>query len=115
MATSATKQVQEKSVNPAALSTPERHLQWSAPGVTSAPSKKAVGYGLPCAHCHAYYLADMQVCPICKCPDRVSPNAPVVHSMPPVAPQPGTGAQIDNERERLLKELKAQAFASPTP
>jgi hypothetical protein len=32
--------------------------------------------------------------------------------MPAVAPQPATGAQIDAERERLLKELKSNAFAS---
>ena len=28
-------------------------------------------YGLPCAHCHAYYEADLTVCPICNCRERV--------------------------------------------
>jgi hypothetical protein len=115
MATSATKQAQEKSVNPAAITSPERHMPpGPAPEVASAPEKKAIGYGLPCSRCHAYYPADMHVCPICKSPDRVSPATPVVPAMPSVAPQPATGAQIDDDRERFLKELKSQAFASHT-
>ena len=115
METSATKQAREKSVNPAVLSTPERRTpQALAPGVASVPEKKAIGYGLPCSRCHAYYPADMHVCPICKSPDRVSPSTPGVHSMPTVASQPATSAQIDDDRDRFLKELKSQAFASHT-
>jgi len=113
METTAAKQAREKSVNPAAISTPERRVpQGSAPGLPS--EKKAIGYGMPCSRCHAYYPADMHVCPICKSPDRVSPTAPVIHSMPSAVPQPATGAQIDDDRERFLKELKSQAFASHT-
>ncbi len=115
METSAAKQTRENSVNPAVLSAPERSMpQGSAPDFPSAPEKKSIGYGLPCSRCHAYYPADMHFCPICKSPDRVSPTVPVVHSVVPVVPQPATGAQIDAERERLLKELKSQAFASHT-
>jgi len=115
METSATKQARETSVSPAVISTPERHLpQRSAPEAPAAPEKKAIGYGMPCSHCHAYYPADMRVCPICKSPDRVSPTQPVAHPTASTAPQPATGAQIDAERERLLKELKSQAFASHT-
>src|SRR5450631_515959 len=114
MENSATKQAREKSVNPAALSTPERHKpHGAAPEVPSAPDKKSVGYGLPCSRCHAYYPADMHACPICKSPDRVSPTAPVAHSMVSAAPQPAA-VQIDDDRERFLKELKSQAFASHT-
>jgi len=113
METTAAKQAREKSANPGSLSTPERRMpQGSAPGVPS--EKKAIGYGMPCSRCHAYYPADMHVCPICKSPDRVSPTAPVVHSMASTVPQPATGAQIDDDRERFLKELKSQAFASHT-
>jgi hypothetical protein len=113
METTAAKQAREKSVNPAALSTPERRVpQGSAPGVPS--EKKAIGYGMPCSRCHAYYPADMHVCPICKSAERVSPTAPVVHSMASAVPQPATSAQIDDDRERFLKELKSQAFASHT-
>lgn len=84
----------------------------AAPEPTSG-EKKPVGYGLPCSRCHAYYPADMHACPICKSPERVSPTAPVVHSMIAVAP-PTTAPQIDDDRERFLKELKSQAFASHT-
>ncbi len=115
METSAAKLAKEKSVNPAALSTPERYMtQRPAPAASSALEKKLVGYGLPCSRCHAYYPADMHVCPICKSPDRVLPTEPVVHSMASSVPQPAPGSQIDEERERLLKELKSQAFASHT-
>ena len=113
METTAAKQAREKSVNPAVVSTPERHVPHGpAPGIPS--EKKAIGYGMPCSRCHAYYPADMHACPICKSPDRVSPTEPVVHSMPSAVPLPATGAQIDDDRERFLKELKSQAFASHT-
>jgi len=106
------KQAREKIVNPVAPSLSERHFPpVSAP---EAPSeKKAVGYGLPCLRCHAYYPADMHVCPICKSTERVSPNAAVPSTASP-APHAGYGAPLDEERERLLKELKSQAFASHT-
>ena len=114
MESSAAKQAREKSVNPAVVTTPERHMPHGpAPGAPSAVDKKPVGYGLPCSRCHAYYPADMHNCPICKSPDRVSPTAPVVHSMNPAVPQPAN-APIDDDRERYLKELKSQAFASHT-
>jgi hypothetical protein len=77
----------------------------------------------------------MRVCPICKSPDRVSPTAPLAHaySVASAASQPAshlttgtqitgtqivatqnTGTQIGDDRERFLKELKSQAFASHT-
>jgi hypothetical protein len=118
METSATKPAREKSVSPAALSAPERHTpQTAAPKIPSAPEKekKIIGYGLPCARCHAYYPADMHVCPICKSPERVSPTAPVSHSIPSTsAAPPASSAPIDDEHARLLRELKSQAFASHT-
>jgi len=93
--------------------------QRSAPEISSPAEKKPAGYGMPCARCNAYYPADMHVCPICKSAERVSPTQPVVHPAASVATQPATGTpnagpQIDEERERLLKELKSQAFASHT-
>jgi hypothetical protein len=103
----------------------------SAPeGASARSEKKAVGYGLPCSRCHAYYPADMHACPICKSPDRVSPIKSAKPSTAPAAPQPAsqlasqvasqvtTGAPvnitIDDDRERFLKELKSQAFALHT-
>ncbi len=115
METTAAKQAREKSVSPATVPTLERQMAKSVSGLLSQ-EKKAVGYGLPCSRCHAYYPADMRVCPICKSPDRVSPTEPVLHSMAATLAEPvaGTQTEIDDERERFLKELKSQAFASHT-
>jgi len=101
-------QIKDKSVNPAALPTSARHV----PGI-SAPEKKSIGYGLPCSRCHAYYPADMQACPICKSPERVPANGPAP-SRNSAAAAPATSVQIDDDRERFLKDLKSQAFASHT-
>jgi hypothetical protein len=38
------------------------------------PSPRHVGYGLPCSKCGTYYMADLSVCPICKCGERISPT-----------------------------------------
>lgn len=115
METTAARQAQEKSANPVGLSTPERHMpSGPAPEAVSAPEKQSVGYGLPCSRCHAYYPADMDACPICKSPDRVSPSVPVTHSTAAVVPQPEASAPVDDERESFLKQLKSQAFALHT-
>jgi hypothetical protein len=39
------------------------------PGLQRRP--KAMLLGLPCAHCKAYFAADLEVCPICGCNERV--------------------------------------------
>lgn len=122
METSAAQQARQKSVNSTSLSTQQRPMPPSAtPQVASGAEKKTIGYGLPCSRCHAYYTADLPACPICKSADRVSPTATVAHvtaAAPQPAPTPASklpeGAQIDDERERFLKELKSQAFASHT-
>jgi len=118
MESSAAKQARDKkeeqSVNPAVVSAQERHMPLgAAPEGASVTERKAIGYGLPCSRCHAYYPADMQACPICKSPVRVSPTEPVLHSMVATTLAPAS-PQIDSDRERLLKELKSQAFASHT-
>ncbi len=128
MPSTGVKPAREKSDNPAALPTaqrtisertiPERTMPFgSAPEIPS--EKKAVGYGLPCSHCHAYYPADMHACPICKSSERVPPNPPMAHSTASTAAfaaggAKATGSALDEERERMLKELKSQAFASHT-
>ncbi len=114
MESRAVQPAKEKPATPAVLSSPERP---GPPRGTPAPlaekAPKATGYGLPCARCRAYYPADMIACPICKSCERVSSNAPDV---PPVsaATQPAPGADMDDDREQYLKELKSQAFASHT-
>ncbi len=45
-----------------------------ADGLTAETAKRRqVGYGLPCAKCHKYFPADLELCPICKGRERVSP------------------------------------------
>jgi len=60
------------------------------PATAVASEHKAIGYGMPCSNCHAYYTADLKTCPICKSSERVSPTAvpplPVVPTIP--APKP---------------------------
>ncbi len=77
------------------------------------PAPQRIFYGLPCSNCGTYYGADLSVCPICKCSERVSPtaaSAPVV-----VQPEPLSGVdQLEEERERFLKEFKAQLFSAHT-
>ena len=107
MESTGAKQARERFVNPPAVPS-----NVAAPRVARTTEPKSIGYGLPCANCHAYYPADMHVCPICNSPERVSPTAPPLY-VPSPSPVPD-GAQIDGERERQLKELKSQAFASHT-
>ena len=73
------------------------------------PSPRHVGYGLPCAKCGTYYMADLSVCPICKCGERISPTtirAPAgLQNAHPDATEP-------EERETLPKEFKSQLFSA---
>lgn len=39
------------------------------PGLQQGP--KVMLLGLPCAHCKGYFAADLEVCPICGCTERV--------------------------------------------
>ncbi|HVO64790.1 MAG TPA: hypothetical protein VMT53_27960 [Terriglobales bacterium] len=75
---------------------------------------KRVGYGLPCANCGTYYAADESACPICKSPERVSAKAAVKTANVTAAECLPDLQQIDEERERFLKEYKAQMFAAHT-
>jgi hypothetical protein len=115
MESTAAKQARDKLANSGVPSTVERRMPpGSVPMVRSAPEPKAVGYGLPCSRCRAYYPADMHVCPVCKSTERVSPAAPVAHGASSAPAGSTNSSQIDNDRERFLKELKSQAFASHT-
>jgi hypothetical protein len=85
----------------------------SLPQSTEVGAKR-VGYGLPCANCGTYYAADESACPICKSPERVSAKAAVQNAnVVPAETLPDLN-QIDEERERFLKEYKAQMFAAHT-
>jgi hypothetical protein len=74
------------------------------------------GYGLPCANCKTYYAADLTACPVCKSRQRISPSAfaglretSVSEQSPDLAPD---DAALEEERERFLREFKAQVYAS---
>src|SRR5258705_2626854 len=71
MESRATQQAKEKAVTPSVLANPERHGLQGPPPVPIA-DPKAVGYGLPCSNCRAYYPSDLNACPVCKSPERVS-------------------------------------------
>jgi len=46
-----------------------RELNFAKPGPPECPG--AVLSGLPCAHCKAYFAADLEICPLCGCKERV--------------------------------------------
>jgi len=74
--------------------------------------RKPAGYGLPCAKCRTYYPTDLPNCPVCQSPERVSP---VVFTARPVE-QPLEEipdlARLEEERERFLRDFKAQMLTS---
>jgi hypothetical protein len=71
---------------------------------------KVSGYGLPCAKCHLYYPANLDICPTCRHHERVSPLVPRV---PPrlaqtvAEPVPDTTV-VEQEREEFLRQFKSQ-------
>jgi hypothetical protein len=73
---------------------------------------KRVGYGLPCAKCKTYYAADLKACPVCKSPERIS--AKTVSAPPVSASTDPDAVALEEERERFLREFKAQVYASHT-
>ncbi|MGB9232846.1 MAG: hypothetical protein WCC04_00380 [Terriglobales bacterium] len=108
----AVKQAREKVVNAGASITERR------PGTPSgasraerSPETRAVGYGMPCVNCRAYYPVDMDACPICQTKERVSPTAGAQVATAGPATQPDAAKQLAEERDRL-RELKSQIYAS---
>jgi hypothetical protein len=87
-----------------------------AAGLRSSPSgspsdsvAKHSGYGLPCAKCHLYYPADLDVCPTCHHKERVSPVAPKVKPKVSQAATPPVpdNATVEKEREEFLRQFKS--------
>lgn len=74
---------------------------------------KQTSYGLPCANCKTYYGADLPACPICGNPQRVSPVGQLGDVTP--AEQLPDPQQLEQERERFLREFNSQVIASPLP
>lgn len=115
MESTGTKQAREKTPNSAILSTTERRMPTQAPGAApvDGTTPRAVGYGLPCANCRAYYPADMHACPICKTTERISATAVKPLRSADAPPQSDQAKILTEERERL-RELKSQIYATHT-
>ena len=80
---------------------------------TAQPSeapKTSSGYGLPCAKCRKYYPANLSACPVCKSAERVAPVRSIPSRPLGAAASPAKG--IDEEKERVLREFKAQVYVS---
>lgn len=93
-----------------------RRMQPSdAPAPPAESVRKPAGYGLPCANCHLYYSADLDVCPTCQGKQRVSPVvttlSPVVANVSPEMPAPDADL-LEQEREEFLRQFKSQLFAA---
>ena len=74
------------------------------------PLKSNTGYGLPCAKCRQYYPANLSACPVCKTAQRVSPVELIPSNPPAVSTDPSKSK--DEQRERILREFKAQMYAN---
>src|SRR2546428_2586019 len=76
------------------------------------PGPRHVGYGLPCAKCGTYYMADLSVCPICKCAERVSlTTIPAPAGLNPQSLPDAEEPELE-ERKRFPKEFKSQLFSA---
>lgn len=110
----------KKAVSPATLpangesQTTERATKPNLPhGPQGAP--RQIGYGMPCATCKTYYAADLKACPVCKGGERVSPTAVPLRSTVSAAELCPDPVALEEERERFLRDFKAQVFASQLP
>lgn len=78
----------------------------------NAPLKR-VRYGLPCSNCGTYYAANLTACPICSSSDRVNAAA---MAKPAIQQHEATelpdADELEAERERFLREFKAQLYAA---
>ena len=99
-----------------ALAPVESQRQAPSVRVPAATASEAVrsssGYGLPCAKCRKYYPANLSACPVCKSAERVSP-VELIPSHPPLASTSPAPA-MDQEKERILREFKAQMYTNHT-
>ena len=68
-------------------------------------------YGLPCANCHTYYDAEQSVCPVCKSNQRVSATETPASAVPAADPLPNID-DLEEERERFLKEFRSELFSA---
>src|SRR3989454_4356688 len=77
------------------------------------PGPRHIGYGLPCSKCGTYYMADLSVCPICKCAERISPTTLRAPAGLQNAQSLLDTEEPEEEREPFSKEFKSQLFSAP--
>jgi hypothetical protein len=70
---------------------------------------------MPCANCKTYYAFDLKACPVCKATERISPTAVALRSTIAPAETCPDPVALEEERERFLRDFKAQVFASQMP
>ncbi len=110
----------KKPVSPAVLpstsdtQTIERPAKANPP-IAAPIVPKQTGYGMPCANCKTYYAADLKACPVCKGGERISPTAVAVRSTISASELCPDPIALEEERERFLRDFKAQVFASQLP
>src|SRR5271157_2485685 len=109
METRSLHQAKGNPANPALLKSQNQRAS-ATPDASPKPVPKIAGYGLPCSKCRVYYPADMDICPVCKSTERVPPAA--MGEAVKGAPAAAQEAPLEDDRERFLKELKSQFFAS---
>jgi hypothetical protein len=88
---------------------PGAGLKSSPSGSQTNSSARHTGYGLPCAKCHLYFPADLDVCPTCHHNERVSPAVPKVRPnvSQAVTPPVPDNATVEKEREEFLRQFKS--------
>src|SRR5271155_5078847 len=84
---------------------------YNTPASAQGETKRS-GYGMPCAKCKTYYAASLSACPVCKTTERVPPTVASIPAAAKLNEQLPDPAALEEERERFLREFKAQTFAS---
>ena len=98
----------------AAAPAPDRGPVTPAPTQVESPAAgfKPVGYGLPCSKCRTYYAANVKACPVCQTTERVAPVAVTPRVAAPLSEETPDLATLEAERERFLRDFKAQLLTS---
>ena len=76
------------------------------------PGPRHVGYGLPCSKCGTYYMADLSVCPVCKCGERISPTTLPARTGLQNAQSLPDVHEPKEKREPFPKKFKSQPFSA---
>jgi hypothetical protein len=77
--------------------------------VSGAGLRKSSYYGMPCAKCHLYFPANVDVCPTCNSTERISVSASqIIPKVQVAAEHVPDSAAVEKEREAFLKEFKSQ-------